>query len=149
MFTQVLAPVSQILILTNISFVSRNYFIAITMSIKNYVIVGTFLFGLSLSLPAQDSTEQSYYRTFSIELKNFDQETEQKLYNLFIPIPHFQIKDVCTEGRKILVAVEASYPKRVNDIKAELQDFISNELGKRRVLEVVSIPFAEQNSYCS
>lgn len=119
------------------------------MSLKNYVIAGIFLIGLTTSLPAQNSTDISYYRTFSVELKNIDQETEQKLHDLFSQRLNFTLKDVCTKGDKVLVAVDSTYPKRVNDIKDELLEIISNDLGKRKVIKVKTVPFAEQNSYCS
>ncbi len=118
------------------------------MSIKNYVIAGVFLSLLNTSLPAQNSDQSTYYRTFSVELKKIDQETEQKLNELFNQRNSFMIEDVCAAGSKILVAVDAKYPKRVDDIKVELLNIISSQLGKRQVIEVLSIPYDKQNTYC-
>lgn len=118
------------------------------MSVNKYVIAGALFLGLNTVLSAQNADQQAYYRTFSVELKSMDQEMEQSLRALFDNRDFFRLEDVCTDGNKILVAVDASYPKRVNDIISELTTTLSDELGKRKVLAVESIPFSEKNTYC-
>jgi len=118
------------------------------MSLKKYVIAGALLFGLSVPLAAQNSTDQVYYRTFSIELKSVDQEMRSSLNSIFNQREFFNLEDFCAEGKKILVSVDSSYPKRVDDLIAELDGMLSEQLGKRKIISIEKIPFAEKNSYC-
>lgn len=118
------------------------------MSINKYVIAGALLLGLNTALTAQNVDQEVYYRTFSVELKSMDQAMEQSLHSLFDNREFFQLEDICPSGNKILVAVDAGYPKRVNDIISELTSTLSDQFGKRKVVGVESIPFSEKNTYC-
>lgn len=124
------------------------HFIAITMNVKKYVIAGALLLGLNTALTAQGSSEDVYYRTFSVELKTLNQETEGTLDALFSQRDFFKLQGVCTEGSKILIGVDAQYPGRVKDIKLEIDKMLSDQLGKRKILSVESVPFSEKNNYC-
>jgi len=104
--------------------------------------------GLNTALSAQNAAQQAYYRTFSVELKSMDEGMQQSLQTLFDNRDFYRLEDICAEGNKILVAVDASYPKRANDIISELTTTLSDEFGKRKVLGVESIPHSEKNTYC-
>jgi len=118
------------------------------MSLKKYVIAGALLFGLSAPLAAQNSTDQVYYRTFLIELKSVDDEMQSTLNTLFNQRDFFNLEDFCAEGKKFLVSVDSRYPKRLDDLMTELDGMLSDHLGKRKVISVEQIHFAEKNSYC-
>jgi len=118
------------------------------MNLKKCVIAGTLLLGLNTVLTAQSSDKQVYYRTFSVELKSLNQEIENALSTSFSQSKFFKLEDVCIRESKILIAVDASYPGRVKDIKSEIDHMLSDQLGKRKILNIQSVPFTDKNNYC-
>ena len=118
------------------------------MSLKRSIITGALLCVLYSASYGQTQPRQEYFRTFSVELKNLDEETEQKLNNLFNQRDNFQLDLVCSGENKCLIAVNANYPKRIGAIENELREMLTSQLGKRTVVGVKSIPVSEKNTYC-
>lgn len=110
--------------------------------------MGLLLIAFSSGLRAQKSSEPQYYHSFVVEFKSLDQSTEQALGGLFNQREYLKIESSCREGNKILIAVNADYPKRVEAIKSEINEMLTDKLGKRKVVSVANIPSTEKNTYC-
>lgn len=109
-----------------------------------FAILGSCCHGLS----AQPSTSLDYYRYFTVKLKKISPEDFQLLKSYHTEESVFTFEGLCDSNSKILATVDASYPKRIEDLKIELNQWIETKLPKAKIEAIETIGVSEKNNYC-
>lgn len=114
---------------------------------KRYLL-GLMLFGFSYTAYSQNTTTEEYFRHFQIQVKNLSQEEFRSLQNQAKSDSVFEVLEYCSSASSILLRVSANHPKRVEEIQSEIKELVSEEVAKRRIIEVKHISYQDQFNFC-
>lgn len=109
----------------------------------------TILFVLSVNcVHAQVSPNTKYYRYFTVELKKMSTEDFDILTSNQEESATFLFENICDASSKVLVAVDASYPKRVEEMKLEIEEIIHSKLPDVKIRATESISVSDEQNFC-
>lgn len=113
------------------------------------LLICTVLFGVSVNcLHAQDAQATRYYRYFTVELKKINSEDFQALTANQRESDIVSFKNICNSSSKILVAVDASYPKRIDDMVTEIESIIHSKLPNAKIRATENISVSDEPNFC-
>ena len=113
------------------------------------LLICTVLFGVSVNcLQAQDVQATRYYRYFTVEFKKINNADFQVLSANKRESATFSFKSICNASSKVLVAVDASYPKRVDDMKLEIESIIHSKLPNAKIRATENISVSDEPNFC-
>lgn len=116
---------------------------------KFRLLICTVLFGVSVNcLHAQDAQVTKYYRYFTVEFKKINTGDFQALKATQRESATVSFKNICNASSKILVAVDASYPKRVDDMKLEIESIIHSKLPNAKIRATENISVSDELNFC-
>ncbi len=125
------------------------------MNIKPYfalrlIILFFAIFGLVNALSAQsnESEPPTFYRYFEISWTEMTDNQRSKFSNSIANHPSFRIHANCPAGKKVLVAVPASYPKRIDDIQTELEELYGAVIPKSTLTSIEIIALPATTNFC-
>lgn len=102
---------------------------------------------LAFSAKAQESN--NYYRFFSVTVKNLTRAEFDQFTALRNKDETYLIDSFCSTNSSVLIKVDATAnPKRIEDIKTELQDIFQNRFASNRVQSVKTISYKDQFNFC-
>lgn len=99
-------------------------------------------------LHAQDTHNQRYYRYFTVEFKKINSGDFQALTANQRESATITFKNICSTSSKVLVAVDASYPKRVEDMKLEIESLINSKLPNAKIKATENISVSDEPNFC-
>ncbi|MEM9050525.1 MAG: hypothetical protein AAGC47_00605 [Bacteroidota bacterium] len=117
-------------------------------SLKNIYLAFTILVISSFSiniLQAQDSEE--YFRYFELKMKSSVDIEDASLSEKTADYS-FSIHSTCSTKHSIIIAVPASYPKRIDAIKDELAQRFKKEISKSQEDKIQVIKVSDLQSFC-
>ncbi len=97
---------------------------------------------------AQESQATRYYRYFTVEFKKINSADFQALTANQRETDVFSFKNLCNSSSQILVAVDASYPKRVDDMKLEIESIIHSKLPNAKIRATENISVSDEPNFC-
>lgn len=103
---------------------------------------------LSFSGIAQEVIDKTYYRHFSVQVKNLSNDEYQELQNTFSEIEYFNTVSFCSSTSGFLVQVNAAYPARISKIESEIKGFIVQNIAARRITSIESISDLDITNFC-
>lgn len=102
-----------------------------------------------LLLGANESFAQDqYFRYFQIDTEQLDSGQLSAIHEELIKHPSMEVFANCPEKHTLLVAVNAKYQKRIDDIKSELVAMTGKLSRNQAPPDVQSVPLAERDSIC-
>ncbi len=110
----------------------------------------TLLIGIfgSPHLQAQDTSAPNlHYRSFEVQVEGWTQEEVNELRQT-LPENVMKLQVTCSKNDKFLIAVDASYPKRIEDIKTEIMTKLTGVFGADRIHEIETLSHQKTVNYC-
>ena len=106
------------------------------------------LSAFSFSAEAQTESQPEYYRYFTVNLQNltrteFDQFTATRANT-----ETYKFNAYCTATSQILVRCDASEPKRIDDMKADVREILKTQFSSARIESISSISYSDQLNFC-
>ena len=96
-------------------------------------------------IQAQDS--QEYFRYFELKMKSSVDIDDSSLSEKHAG-KSFSIHSTCSTKHSIIIAVPASYPKRIDAIKDELAQQFKKEISKSQEEKIQVIKASDLQSFC-
>lgn len=112
------------------------------------------LFALSLFLAAQITAsechaQERYFRYFEVYSASISDADLIEIKSKLEKQEFMSLYASCPSSHKIMIAVDASYPKRINDIEKELMDMVvGKNARKKETVQIRSIAASERNQIC-
>jgi len=120
------------------------------LNLKIFII---FLFCINSGYQAnaqESSTDTAtYFRYFKLETGQLTSDQISKLEASFNNHKSIKLKSSCLDGKSMLLAVDASYPKRIEDVEAEIISITTNRLSKGDIRSVVSVALPDISNFCN
>ena len=99
-------------------------------------------------LQAQTSTTPTtHYRNFEVKVDGWTQEEVNELRQS-LPDGVMKVQATCAKNEKLLLAVDASYPKRIEDIQAEIMTKLKGVFAPDRIHEIETLSHQKTVNYC-
>ncbi len=107
-------------------------------------------FILSLSAQAQDpqNSAADYFRYFEVTTGALSSDAQQKISNAFSRQDVIQTKMFCTRSNKLLIAVKADYPKRIDEISEEIRKTLKAAMKETNVFKIETIALSDTSNFC-
>ncbi len=112
------------------------------------------LFAFSLFFVAQFTAnecyaQEKYFRYFEVYSASISDADLIEIKSKLEKQDFMSLYASCPSAKKIMVAVDASYPKRINDIEKELIDMVAGKNSrKKETVQIRSIAASERNQIC-
>lgn len=108
----------------------------------------SLLSAFSFSAEAQTESQPEYYRYFTVnvqELTNreFDQFTTSRANT-----ETYKFDAFCNSTSRVLVRCDASIPKRIDDMKADVREILKKQFSSARIESISSISYSDQLNFC-
>lgn len=94
-----------------------------------------------------DSGSPTHFRNFEVEITTWTDQDMDQLRRTFAD-KVMVLRQTCRKSNTILVAVDASYPKRVEAIREEISAELARVLSADRIVKIESIPHQKTINYC-
>lgn len=107
-----------------------------------------FSSGLFFAEAQTPPTQATYYRYFTVTLDKLGPAQIASLRSKFSENDAFSVENSCNTGQKILIAVDASYPRRINEIKKEIENIAAKALQGNTIITTEAIAADEKNNFC-
>ncbi len=106
------------------------------------------LSALSFSAEAQTENQPEYYRYFTVNVQDltsseFDQFTAKRANS-----QTYEFNAFCNSSSLVLVRCDASIPKRIEDMKADVREILKNQFSSARIESISSISYSDQLNFC-
>lgn len=95
------------------------------------------------------SETETYFRYFKLETGTLTSVQLTKLKASFDDHRSIKMKSSCVDGKSVLLAVNASYQKRIEDIEAEILSICSDHLSNADIRTVISVPLPDITNFCN
>lgn len=116
-----------------------------------HVLITSLLVLLALCanrLEAQPTQSDTYYRYFTVELADLKAGSLATLKSNPDSNPAIDFKQSCNSNSKILVTVDAAYPKRIEDIKLEINNIVIQKLPEATIRATELISSSDHSNFC-
>ena len=94
------------------------------------------------------AAQEKYFRYFELEAKIVSESQSQKLSADFGDHEHMHVYAVCPDRKTFVIAVDANYPKRIDDMREEITGMAENVLKSRNITSLKSVPANERDLNC-
>ncbi|HLV52515.1 MAG TPA: hypothetical protein VKY29_00740 [Cryomorphaceae bacterium] len=106
-----------------------------------------FLISASSAVAQDSGAEKTYHRVFEIRVDHWSADELQSVERTLTE-GVMELRERCAEKQTFLIAVDASYPKRVGDIREEIRTRLEETFSPDRVHKIESIPHQKSVNYC-
>lgn len=93
------------------------------------------------------STPNTHYRSFEVKVDGWTQQEVDELREA-LPEGIMKLQATCAKDEKLLLAVNASYPKRVEDIQVEIMTKLRGVFAADRIHEIEKLSHQKTVNYC-
>ena len=107
--------------------------------------IGLFSTSATDAQPAEG--KQTYQRTFEVKVEGWTQQ-EMDMLSRNLPENIIKINETCPEKNTILIGVDASHPKRIEDIQSEIREIFDGVFAPARIDKIKTIPHQKTVNYC-
>lgn len=101
-----------------------------------------------LSSAATLSAQEKFYRYFELDIKSLNEDQVQNMVEDLAGERVMELHASCPDKQKIVVKVDAAYPKRVPVIEEEIKEIAAKSVKSKNILSVRSVPLTERNEIC-
>ena len=114
---------------------------------KSFTYLLIFL-AFSFSAEAQTESQPDYFRYFTVNVQDltrveFDQFTATRANT-----QTYMFSEFCNSTSLVLVRCDASIPKRIEDMKADVREILKNQFSAARIESISSISYSDQLNFC-
>ena len=118
------------------------------MNLLKSLLCFLLLSAFSFSAEAQTQNQPEYYRYFKVNVKDltrgeFDQFTATRAN-----AEPYNFNAYCNSTSTVLVRCDASIPKRVDDMKADVKEILKDRFSSARIESITSISYSDQLNFC-
>lgn len=92
--------------------------------------------------------QEKLYRYFELDIKSLTTEQSQDIASHVANQRVMELHASCPDKQKMVIKVDASYPKRVPEIEEELKALAGKSVKSKNILSVRSVPVTERNEIC-
>lgn len=93
--------------------------------------------------------QEQYFRYFEVHSPSLSDADLNSIKSKLEKQEFMAVYATCPSTNKLLIAVDASYPKRIDDIEMELSDLVlGKNARKKESAHIRMIPASERNQIC-
>jgi hypothetical protein len=118
------------------------------MKYRTYIIACTAMLFQALLFTDPCTAQDKYFRYFELETNAVSESQWQKLSTDFGDHDHMHVHAACPEMKTFVIAVDAEYPKRIDDMRKEISDMTENVIKSRNITSLESVPKSERDLNC-
>ncbi len=104
---------------------------------------------LSFAVKAQTESQTKYYRYFTVEVENISQAEFDQLSASRESNNHLQFEEICPIKELVLVTYDASVPKRIDDMEAEIKGALSAQFPSKEISNVETLVYSDKTNFCN
>jgi len=109
-----------------------------------FLLLSTF----SFSAEAQTQNQPEYYRYFAVNIKDLTRGEFDQFAAARSKAEPYKFNAFCNSTSQLLVRCDASIPKRVDDMKADMQEILKKQFSATRIESISSISYSDQLNFC-
>lgn len=103
---------------------------------------------LSFSAEAQTQNQTEYYRYFTVNVNDLTRAEFDQFTALRANAEEYKFNAFCNSSSRILVRCDASIPKRIEDMKADVKKILKDQFSTARIKSISSISYSDQLNFC-
>ncbi len=92
--------------------------------------------------------QEKYFRYFEVETKSLSEAQSERIRAAFEAHPQMQLEAACPDLNMLVIAVDASYPKRIDAMEEEITKTAGEILKTKNIQSVKTVPAAERGQNC-
>ncbi len=108
-----------------------------------------FISGYQVNAQKSSSEPEAYFRYFKLETGHLTSVQLSNLENSFDNHREIKMKSSCIDGKSVLLAVNASYPKRIEAIREEIMSICSAHFSRADIRSVISVALPDITNFCN
>lgn len=92
--------------------------------------------------------QEKYFRYFEVETKTLSEAQSERIRSAFAVHPQMKLEAACPDLNLLVIAVDASYPKRIDAMAEEITATTGEILKTKNIQSVKTVPAAERGQNC-
>ncbi|MCA1752221.1 MAG: hypothetical protein ABR572_00365 [Cryomorphaceae bacterium] len=118
------------------------------MKYRPYIISTALLLLQAVLFIDPCAAQDKYFRYFELEAKSLSESQTQKLEADFEKHEFMHVHATCIEKKKFVIAVDAQYPKRIEDMTEDVREMAEGVLKSRNIASLNTVPASERDLSC-
>ncbi len=112
------------------------------------LLLGTCMSACTLAVYAQTEPTPKYYRYFSVEISAPTDLEVNTIQEKFSERASIFSTHYCAQKAAILIAVDVSYARRIDDIEQEILELVKTQIPAGRLAKPSQISKTEKSTFC-
>lgn len=118
------------------------------MSFKQIFLSSCAVILLHTAFPPDCFAQEKYFRYFEVEVKARSEMQSESIREVFSRHSHMSLEAVCPDKNRLVIAVDASYPKRIEAMEEEITAAVGEILKTKNIQSVRTVPATERGKNC-
>lgn len=118
------------------------------MKYRPYIIATAVVLFQTVLFTDPCSAQDKYYRYFELEAKSISENQSQNLKADFDKHEFMHVHATCPDKNTLVIAVDAQYPKRIEEMQEEISAVAGSVLKSRNITSLKSVPASERDLNC-